>query len=99
MPAAAIGTLVVVALLVIALAVTLITVALVLRRVNDTLGKVLFGVRAIAHRTSPLPDAMAQVNRDLRTIAEGLEGLLPEPTAPPRRAPALARPHGGGARP
>lgn len=99
MPAAAIGTLVFVGLLVVALAVTLIAVALVLRRVNDALGKVLFGVRAIAHRTQPLPDAMQQINGDLRAIADGLEALVPEPPPPPRRAPALSQPWRGGEQP
>lgn len=76
MPAAAIVTLVIVAVLVAAVAVALIWIALVLRQVDDTLGKVTFGVRAIAHRTGPLNDSLGTINTTLDTIAGAIEGLV-----------------------
>ncbi len=75
MPAAAIMTLVLAAVLVAALAFYLIWVVLILHRVNDTLGKVTFGVRAIAHRTAPLGPVLTEVNADLAAVAGALEEL------------------------
>lgn len=76
MSAAAVVTLVLTALLVAALAFYLIWVVLILNRVNDTLGKVTFGVRAIAHRTGPVGPALSDVNGNLTTVADALEGLV-----------------------
>ncbi|CAN5183683.1 hypothetical protein BH20ACT3_BH20ACT3_02530 [soil metagenome] len=78
MPVAAIATIVVALVLVAALAYYLIRVVLILRRVVDTLGKVTFGVRAIAHRTQPIDPVLAEVNDNLIAVAEALEGLVPE---------------------
>lgn len=77
MPAAAIVTLVFTGLLVAALAFYLIWVVVLLRRIVDTLGKVVFGVRAIAHRTEPIGGILDEVNGDLAAVAEAVEGLLP----------------------
>lgn len=79
MPPAAIATLIFAALLVVALAVTLIWVVVLLRRITDTLGKVTFGVRAVAHRTGPLNAAVDGINADLREIADAIEGLVHQP--------------------
>lgn len=73
MSAAAIVTLALVAVLVAALAFYLIWVVLILNHVNDTLGKVTFGVRSIAHRTGPISPALTDVNGNLTTVAEALE--------------------------
>lgn len=75
MPAAAIVTLGIAAVLVAALAFYLIWIALVLRRVDHTLGKVTFGVRAVAHRTRPVNRTIDGINTDLEAVAEALEGL------------------------
>lgn len=75
MPAAAIVTLVFTGLLVAALAFYLIWVVVLLRRIVDTLGKVVFGVRAIAHRTQPIGGILDEVNDDLTAVAEAVEGL------------------------
>lgn len=63
--------------LVIALAVAsyLLRVVLVLRAVNDSLGKITFGVRAVAHRTAPLGELLTPTRNDLVDIAEALEGV------------------------
>lgn len=75
MSAAAIVTLVLVGLLIAALAAYLVRVVLILRHVVDTLGKVTFGVRAIAHRTEPLAPVLDEVNADLGAVADALEAL------------------------
>lgn len=75
MPAAAIGTLVFAGLLVAALAVYLITIIFILRRILDTLGLVTFGVRAIAHRAEPITPWLTDVNNDLTAVADALEKL------------------------
>jgi uncharacterized membrane protein YfbV (UPF0208 family) len=75
MPVVAIVTLVLTGLLVAALAAYLIWVVLLLRRIVDTLGKVTFGVRAIAHRTEPVGLLIGEVNTDLTAVAEALEAL------------------------
>ncbi len=81
MPAAAIVTLVLTGLLVAALAFYLTWVVLILRRVVDTLGKVTFGVRAIAHRTEPIKPVVDDINANLTAVAEALEGLVAKATA------------------
>lgn len=73
MSAAAIVTLIIVALLVGALAFYLTWVVLIVNHVNDTLGKVTFGVRAIAHRTGPVGPALTDVNGNLTAVADALE--------------------------
>jgi multidrug resistance efflux pump len=76
--AAAIAALVVTAVLVAALAFYLIWVVLILRHLTDTLGKVLFGVRAIAHRVEPVDGIVAELNGDLGAVADALEDLAAE---------------------
>jgi len=82
-PAAAIATLVVTFLLVAALAFYLIWVVLILRRITDTLGKVTFGVRAIAHRTEPITPLVTALNTDLVAVADALESLVADVTSTP----------------
>lgn len=78
MPAVAIVSLVLTGLLVVALAAYLTWVVLLLRRIVDTLGKVTFGVRAIAHRTAPVGEVLGEVNTDLAAVADALEALAAE---------------------
>ena len=76
MPAAAIVSLIIVAVLILALAAYLIRVIQILNHVNDTLGKVTFGVRAIAHRTEPVGAVVGDVNANLSAVAGALEALV-----------------------
>ncbi len=75
MSAAALAGLVVTAVLVAALAFYLLWVVLILRRLTDTLGKVVFGVGAIAHRVQPVEHLVGEINADLTAVAEALEAL------------------------
>jgi len=86
MSLAAIASLVIVAVLVAALAFYLIWVILILRRTVDTLGKVTFGVRAIAHRTEPLGELLGDVNANLSAVAVALEQLMADVSAPVGKA-------------
>lgn len=75
MSAAALAALVVTAVLVAALAFYLLWVVVILRRLTDTLGKVVFGVGAIAHRVQPVEHLVGEINADLTAVAEALEAL------------------------
>ncbi len=75
MSAAAIAAVVVTGVLVVALAFYLLWVVVILRRLTDTLGKVLFGVSSIAHRVQPVEDLVGQINGDLIGVADALEAL------------------------
>ncbi len=91
MSAAAIAALVVVGVLVAALAFYLLWVVVVLRQLTDTLGKVTFGVRAIAYRVEPIGPIVAEINADLTAVAEALEALGADLGAPQHdHEPALA---------
>lgn len=81
MPGAAILTLVVTGLVVAALAFYLIWVVVLLRRIVDTLGKVTFGVRAIAARAEPIGPIVDDMNANLTAVADALEGLVAKATA------------------
>lgn len=75
MSVAAIAVLVVTFVLVAALAFYLIWVIVILRRLIDTLGKVSFGVSAIALRVAPIGPVVAEINSDLTAVAGALEDL------------------------
>ena len=75
MSAAALAALIVTAVLVAALACYLLWVVVILRRLTDTLGKVVFGVGAIAHRVQPVEHLVGEINADLTAVAEALEAL------------------------
>ncbi len=85
MPAAGIAALVVTATLIVALAFYLLWVVVILRRLTDTLGKVVFGVRSIAHRVQPLDGLLTEINNDLGGVADALEALARDLN--PQRAP------------
>ncbi len=86
MPAVAIVTLVVVGLLVAALAFYLAWVVVLLRAIHDTLGKVTFGVRAIAHRAAPLGSVIGEINGHLIPVADALEDLAASLDRPATKA-------------
>lgn len=75
MSAAAAAALVVTGVLVAALAFYLLWVVAILSRLTDTLGKVTFGVAAIAHRVEPVQRLVGEINGDLIGVAEALEAL------------------------
>ncbi len=75
MSAAAVAALVVTGVLVAALAFYLVWVVVILRRLTDTLGKVVFGVASIAHRVGPVEGLVGQINSDLGGVADALEAL------------------------
>ena len=75
MPAAAVVTIVIALVIAAALAYYLTRVVIVLRSVNDSLGKITFGVRSIAHRTAPLGELLTPVKTDLEAVADTLEGV------------------------
>ena len=76
MSVVAIVSLVLTGLLIAALAAYLIAVIRILHKVLDTLGKITFGVRAIAHRTEPVGPVLAKVNANLTAVADALEDLV-----------------------
>ncbi len=75
MSAAAVAALVVIGVLVAALAFYLLWVVVILRRLTDTLGKVAFGVAAIAYRVQPVRTLVGEINGDLIGVADALEAL------------------------
>ncbi len=75
MPAAAVVTIVIALVIAAALAYYLTRVVIVLRAVNDSLGKITFGVRSIAHRTEPLGELLTPVKTDLEAVADTLEAV------------------------
>lgn len=76
MPAAAWVTVVIALVVAVALAYYLIRVVIILRSVNDTLGKVTFGVRSIAHRTRPLGELLTPIKTDLEDVADTLDEVV-----------------------
>jgi len=82
--AAAVAALVVTGVLVAALAFYLLWVVVILRRLTDTLGKVVFGVRSIAHRVQPVGGIVGEINADLVGVADALEALAAD--LDPRRS-------------
>lgn len=81
--AATIVTLVGVFAIVAALALYLITIAVILKEVSFNVGTVLIGVRSIAAQTAPLGPVLRDIVNDIRGIEDDLEGVLG--TAAPRR--------------
>lgn len=75
MSAAAVAALVVTGVLIAALAFYLLWVVVILRRLTDTLGKVVFGVASIAHRVEPVEQIVGEINGDLTGVADALEQL------------------------
>ncbi len=75
MSGAAIAAVVVTGVLVAALAFYLIWVVFLLRRLTDTLGKVVFGVDSIAHRVQPVGMLVGGINANLGAVADALETL------------------------
>lgn len=71
-------SLVVTGLIVVALAVALLTILYLLWKTSDTLGKVVFGVRAIAHRVTPVEELLTGINEDLSGVRSALLDAVPD---------------------
>lgn len=76
MPLAGIVTLIGVGLTVAALALYLISVALMLRHVSFTLGTIIAGLWSIAHQTEPLRGVMDQIVNEVGQARSTLDNLL-----------------------
>ncbi len=72
----AIVTIIGVVLTVAALAIYLIAVIFILKRVNFTLGTIIAGLNAIANQTEPLGSLLSRVNRELSEAEANLESAL-----------------------
>ncbi len=81
-------TLVAAGVLVLALAAYLLTIIAILRRIRETVGLILFGVRAIAHRAGPVEEIVGDINAALIPVRDALRTRLDEPGPPERMAPA-----------
>lgn len=76
MPVAAVATLIISAVLILALAAYLIKVILTLRSVIDLLGIITFGVRAIAYQTRPVNVLLTEIGEEAAAIDGALASLL-----------------------
>jgi uncharacterized protein YoxC len=76
MPAAAVVSIILFTVLILAIAAYLVRVIFVLRHVNDQLGKITFGVRAIAHQTKPINELTESMGANLGAVAGALGGLV-----------------------
>jgi len=76
MPAAAIVSIILFTVLILAIALYLVRVIMVLRHVNDQLGKITFGVRAIAHQTKPINELTESMGANLGAISGALGDLV-----------------------
>jgi uncharacterized protein YoxC len=76
MPAAAVVSIILFTVLILAIAAYLVRVIMVLRHVNDQLGKITFGVRAIAHQTKPINELTESMEANLGAISGALGDLV-----------------------
>ena len=94
MGAETIGTLVITAVLVAALAVFVTLVGLGLRRLSFTLGTIVVGLRALRLQTQPVGDVLAGVLGDVtnieRDLGEAAEAVAAEMGGAPAVAPSVA---------
>lgn len=72
----AVFVLVVIAILILVIAYFLLMVIYLLRKIDSTLGKIIFGVRSIAYRTEPINPIVRAINEDLSVVAGALSGLV-----------------------
>jgi len=82
-------TLLAVAIIVGALAVTLIRIALVLKHVNVTLDTVISAVGGIEQATRPITPILTSIAGDLAATQKALEDLLAKKAAPAATKPVM----------
>jgi multisubunit Na+/H+ antiporter MnhG subunit len=75
MPAAAVVTLIITALIIFAAALGLLRVILHLRAVRQTLGAVIGGVAVVAEKTSTVPSVVPSVNANLKPVRDFCESI------------------------
>ncbi len=88
MPLAAVASIVIATVLILALAYYLARVVVILTHVNDQLGKITFGVRAIAYQTKPIGEIVGGLNEDLVAVADAVEHLVDTAVASTREPAA-----------
>lgn len=76
MPLGALVMVILFIVLLLAVASYLVRVIMVLNHVNDQLGKITFGVRAIAHQTTPIEELTESMNANLGAISGALADLV-----------------------
>lgn len=86
MPFAAIVMIVLFIVLLLAVAAYLVRVIQILTHVNDQLGKITFGVRAITHQTKPINELTESMNANLGAVAGALGSLVEDVSAPEEAA-------------
>lgn len=92
MPLAGIVTLIAVGLVVAALAVYLIWVALLLRRVSFNLGTIIAGLHSIAFQAEPLGRRLQRINGGLETSRQTLQQFLEQKQRQSQPRPASGAP-------
>lgn len=76
MPAAAVFTIIVAVLTVLVLAAYLISIALVLRRINARLSAVTADLHLVTERTEPIGSIVGEINNDLARVGDALRAVL-----------------------
>ncbi|MGH4018936.1 MAG: hypothetical protein ACRDT0_06785 [Pseudonocardiaceae bacterium] len=76
MPLAAVITIIGAALTVLVLAAYLISIALVLRRVDTRLRAVTDGLHLVTERTEPIGSIVGEINKDLAGVDDALRAVL-----------------------
>lgn len=76
MPLAAVITIIGAALTVLVLAAYLISIALVLRRVDAKLRAVTTGLHLVTERTEPIGSIVGEINKDLAGVDNALRAVL-----------------------
>ena len=76
MPPAAIMTIVLALLTVLVLAAYLISIALVLRRIDTKLRAVNAGLPVVAQKTEPVGSIVGEINNDLAGVDKALQAVL-----------------------
>jgi len=84
MAPAAVVTLIATAILVAALAIYLISIVFILKRVTFTLGTVLAGLGAIEHATQPTGSVLSDINGNLERVAAAVREKIIAPRAAAR---------------
>jgi hypothetical protein len=75
MPAAAVVTLIITALIIFAAALGLLRVIFHLRAIRQTLGAVIGGVAVVAEKTSTVPTVLPSVNANLKPVRDFCESI------------------------
>jgi hypothetical protein len=75
MPAAAIVTLVIAALIIAAAALGLLRVVLHLHAIQQTLGDLIGGLEVVADKTSTVPEVLPSVNANLAPVRDFAESI------------------------